>query len=53
MFTMKNEIQPTTFVVSALVVLAVALLAQFPGMRALSRMDLATVVRERSSSTAA
>ncbi len=49
MFTMKNHIELTTFIVSALVVVAVALLAQIPGMRALSRMDLATVVRERSN----
>lgn len=42
------EIKPATFAWSALAVLAVAWLAQRPGLRGLARMNLAALVRERT-----
>ncbi len=42
-----TEIRLTTFAWSALAVLAVAWLAQRPGLRGLARMDLGALVRER------
>ncbi|WP_143220799.1 ABC transporter permease, partial [Actinomadura sp. CNU-125] len=42
------EIAPATYAWSALAVLAVAWLAQRPGLRGLARTDLAALVRERS-----
>ncbi|WP_433461418.1 FtsX-like permease family protein [Spirillospora sp. CA-128828] len=43
-----TEIRPATFAWSALAVIAVAALAQRPGLRGLARMDLAALVRERT-----
>ncbi|TDE30066.1 ABC transporter permease [Actinomadura sp. 6K520] len=43
-----TEIRPATFAWSALAVLAVAHLAQRPGLRGLARMDLGGLVRERA-----
>ncbi|TDD66550.1 ABC transporter permease [Actinomadura darangshiensis] len=43
-----TEIRPATFGWSALAVIAVAYLAQRPGLRGLARMNLATLVRERT-----
>ncbi|MBT8225730.1 MAG: ABC transporter permease [Dactylosporangium sp.] len=43
-----TDIRPGTFAWSALAVVVVALLAQLPGLRALGRLDLGTVVRERA-----
>ncbi|MFB4310120.1 FtsX-like permease family protein [Actinomadura sp. GTD37] len=43
-----TEIRPATFAWSALTVLAVAWLAQRPGLRGLARMDLGALVRERA-----
>lgn len=43
-----TEIRPATFAWSALAVIAVAYLAQRPGLRALARMNLGTLVRERT-----
>ncbi|MBI1351907.1 MAG: FtsX-like permease family protein [Actinomycetales bacterium] len=47
-FTLTLYINPVTLVLSALAVLAVAVLSQWPGMRAIRRMNVADVVRERS-----
>ncbi|WP_412517834.1 ABC transporter permease [Actinomadura madurae] len=44
----RTDIRPATFAWSALIVIAVAWLAQRPGLRALARMDLAALVRERT-----
>ncbi|MFC4049657.1 FtsX-like permease family protein [Actinomadura syzygii] len=44
-----TEVRPATFAWSALAVLAVAWLAQRPGLRGLARADLGALVRERSA----
>ncbi|WP_242895510.1 ABC transporter permease, partial [Actinomadura litoris] len=44
----QADVRPATFAWSALAVLAVAFLAQRPGLRALARADLAALVRERA-----
>ena len=41
-------VHPLTLIVSALAILAVAALSQWPGLRAVGRLDLAQAVRERS-----
>ncbi len=41
--------RPSTFVLSALAILVVALLSELPGLRAVKRLDVAEVVRERSA----
>ncbi|CNF64557.1 ABC-type transporter [Mycobacterium tuberculosis] len=48
LMSFHTEIRPATFAWSALAVLAVAWLAQRPGLRGLARMDLAALVRERA-----
>jgi putative ABC transport system permease protein len=48
LMSFHTEIRPATFAWSALAVLAVAWLAQRPGLRGLARMDLGTLVRERA-----
>lgn len=40
--------KPTTLVFAALAIMVVAALSQFPALRALRRIDVADVVRERS-----
>lgn len=42
------DMSPWTLLWTALAVLVVALLSQLPGMRAVARLDIATVVRQRS-----
>jgi putative ABC transport system permease protein len=41
-------VRPSTLIISALAILVVAALSQWPGLRAIRRMDLAQSVRERS-----
>jgi putative ABC transport system permease protein len=48
MFSFELFVRPTTFVWSALAILIVALISQWPGLRAVGRMDIASVVKERS-----
>ena len=48
MFRFELYIRPLTFVWSALAILIVALISQWPGLRAVRRMDIAQVVKERS-----
>ena len=48
MFRFELYIRPSTFVWSALAILIVALVSQWPGLRAVGRMDIARVVKERS-----
>lgn len=48
-FTFEVQARPSTFVFSALAILVVALLSELPGLRAVKRLDVASVVRERSA----
>ena len=48
MFRFELYARPLTFVWSALAILIVALISQWPGLRAVRRMDIAQVVKERS-----
>jgi putative ABC transport system permease protein len=47
-FTFTLSMRPTTFLFSALVIVVVTLLSQRPGLRAIRRLDVASVVRERA-----
>jgi putative ABC transport system permease protein len=47
-FSFVLQMQPRTMVLSAVVILAVTLLSQWPGLRAIGRLDVASVVRERA-----
>jgi putative ABC transport system permease protein len=47
-FRLDLVVRPLTLVASALAILAVAALSQWPGLRAVTRQDLAQTVRERS-----
>jgi putative ABC transport system permease protein len=47
-FRLDLVVRPLTLVVSALALLVVAALSQWPGLRAVTRLDLARAVRERS-----
>jgi putative ABC transport system permease protein len=49
LFQFNLEVRPTTFAGTAAVILLVALLSQWPSLRAVSRLDLASVVRERAT----
>lgn len=48
-FNFAVEARPLTFILSSLAILAVALLSELPGLRAVKRLDVAAVVRERSA----
>ena len=48
LFSFDLHMKPLTLVVSAAAIMAVALLSQWPGLRALKHLDVATVVRERA-----
>ncbi len=48
-FDFSLQIRASTFVLSALAILVVALLSQLPGLRAVRRLDVAEVVRERAA----
>jgi len=48
MFRFQLYVRPTTFVWSGLALLVVALISQWPGLRAVNRMDIARIVKERS-----
>ncbi len=49
MFRFELYVRPGTFLWSALAILIVALISQWPGLRAVGRMDIARVVKERST----
>jgi hypothetical protein len=49
LFRFNLEVRPTTFAGTAAVILLVALLSQWPSLRAVRRLDLASVVRERAT----
>jgi putative ABC transport system permease protein len=48
-FSFGVEVRPSTFIISALAIIAVAVLSELPGLRAVKRLDVAEVVRERSA----
>ncbi len=48
-FTLTLDIQPLTLVLSAAAIMAVAVVSQWPGLRAVRKMDVAQVVRERAA----
>ncbi len=48
LFQFNLEVRPATYLFIAIAILAVALLSQIPGLRAVRRLDIASVVRERS-----
>jgi putative ABC transport system permease protein len=47
-FTFDLEMRSSTLVLSALFIVVVTLLSQWPGLRAVRRLDIAQVVRERA-----
>jgi putative ABC transport system permease protein len=49
MFRFDLHVRPGTFLWSALAILIVAAVSQWPGLRAVGRMDIAQVVKERST----
>jgi putative ABC transport system permease protein len=48
LFSFALQMRSTTLLASALAMVLVALVSQWPGVRAVGRLDVATVVRERS-----
>lgn len=48
LFQFDLEVRPSTYVLIAAAILAVTLLSQWPGLRAVRRLDIAAVVRERA-----
>ena len=48
-FDFSLQVRTSTFILSALAILLVALLSQLPGLRAVRRLDVAEVVRERAA----
>jgi putative ABC transport system permease protein len=48
MFSFNLELRASTLVLTALAIIAVGLLSQWPALRAVGRIDLGRVVRERS-----
>lgn len=48
-FSFDIEFRTSTLILSSLAIVAVGLLSQIPGLRAVRRLEIATVVRERSA----
>jgi len=48
-FSFDLQIRASTLVLSALAILAVSLLSEWPGLRAVKKLDIARVVRERAA----
>ena len=48
LFTFDLYIRPSTLAISALAILLVALISQWPGLRAIGRLDIARIVKDRS-----
>ncbi len=48
LFSFDLHMRPTTLALSALGILVVALVSQWPGLRAVGRLNIAQVVRQRS-----
>jgi putative ABC transport system permease protein len=49
LFTFKLHIQPTTYVFASLAIVVVALISQVPGLRAIRRISIPKIVKERSA----
>ncbi len=49
LFTFRLHIQPTTYLLASLAILVVALISQVPGLRAIRRISIPKVVKERSA----
>jgi ABC-type antimicrobial peptide transport system permease subunit len=49
MFTFDLMMNPMSLVISAIAMVVVALISAWPAIRTVDRLDLATVVRERST----
>lgn len=49
LFTLELVVRPRTLVASAAAIVVVAALSQIPSLRAIRRMDIASVVRERTT----
>jgi ABC-type antimicrobial peptide transport system permease subunit len=49
MLQFNLEIYPRTFLLAALAMIVVTLLSMIPGIRSVGRLDIAEVVRERST----
>jgi len=49
LFQFDLAVRPTTFIGTAVVIVVVALLSQWPALRAVNRLDLARVARERAA----
>jgi putative ABC transport system permease protein len=49
LFQFGLEVRPSTFVLTAAVILLVGLASQVPALRGIARIDLASVVRERAT----
>jgi putative ABC transport system permease protein len=47
LFTFDLYIRPSTLAICALAILAVALISQWPGLRAIGRLDIAKIVKDR------
>ncbi|NNC93185.1 MAG: FtsX-like permease family protein [Acidimicrobiia bacterium] len=48
LFTFDLYIRPGTLAISAVAILGVALMSQWPGLRAIGRLDIARIVKDRS-----
>ena len=48
MFSFDLRVRPTTFIFTAVAILAVGLLSQYPALRTVDRLDLGRIVRDRS-----
>ena len=48
MFTFELHVRPTTFIFTAVAIPVVGLLSQYPALRAVDRLDLGRIVRDRS-----
>ena len=48
MFTFELHMRPLTFVFTAVAIVVVGLLSQWPALRAVGRLDLGQIVRDRS-----
>ena len=48
LFRFDLQVRPTTFIGTALAILVVGVVSQWPALRAVGRIDLARIVRERS-----
>jgi putative ABC transport system permease protein len=48
-FNFELQMRTSTLVLSAIAIVIVALISQIPGLRALRRIDVAKIIRERAN----